>query len=107
MNEKKEKEQLILETREDFLKFVDRLENSQEIKDLISYIKDFDTNQSFMSFKNGTLGTDDYIKGIKRNDAIIGYLNGLSLAKNLIIEENEKAKKKTDENKQDNDEVIE
>jgi len=92
---------LKIETSDDFLIFVTRLENSQEIKDLISYIKDFDTNQSFMSFKNGTLRTEDYIKGIKRNDAIIGYIGGLSIAKNLIIEDNEKAKKKQQENNYD------
>jgi len=98
---------LKIETSEDFLNFVDRLENSQEIKDLISYIKDFDTNQSFMSFKNGTLGTGDYIKGIKRNEAIIGYLQGLSVAKNLINEENEKIRLEKEKQKKDNDEVVE
>jgi len=89
---------LKLESTEDFIAFCEEVEKSEIIQKIISYIKDFETNNSFVSFKNGEIGTEQYIDMLKRNESIIGFFRSFSIAKNRILED---IKRKEQQEQQD------
>jgi len=84
--------ELEINSTADFLKFCEEVENSKTINKLVSYIKEYETNNAFISFRNGNIGTEEYISILKRNEAIIGFLKSFSIAKNRIIEDLEREK---------------
>ena len=98
--EKNTQVELTINNTDDFIKFCEEIENSETIKKIISYIKDYETNNSFLAFKNGEIGTAEYINSLKRNESIIGFLRGFSIAKNRIIED--KAKQQDEQVKEEN-----
>jgi len=89
--EANEKRELEINNTDDFIKFCEEIENSKTVKKIISYIKDYEANNSFLSFKSGDIGTNEYISILKRSEAIIGFFRSFSIAKNrIILEDKEK-----------------